>query len=230
MKGLIERYKIGNNEEIAYIIQVGDFGIGFYPKTDNDVLLHLNKFFKLRNIIMIVIRGNHDNPEFFKGNHIYSNLKLVEDYTVIDIYDEKYLFVGGAISIDRKPRLKEMQQAAIYGTKLEKYWFDEEFVLDERKLKDITGIDVVVTHSAPSYCYPDNKKNMGALVNSYAEDDENLIADLKREREDITEMFEILRKNGNNISKHYYGHFHSSNITMNGYTNHYLVNINEFVE
>ena len=159
---------------------------------------------------------------------MYSNLKLVPDYTVMDIYDKKYLFVGGAISIDRKLRLHDMQEAASYGDKIEKYWFDEVFVLDEEKLANITGIDVVISHTAPNYCYPADKLGFGKLVNGFAKNDEPLIEDLKKERDDITKMFEILRKNGNNISEHYYGHFHFSNITMNGYTNHYLLNINEF--
>ena len=177
---------------------------------------------------MVAIRGNHDDPDFFKGNHIYSNLQLVEDYTMMEIYDKKYLFVGGAISIDRKMRLHDMQNAAAYGSKKESYWFDEVFVLDEEKLKNINGIDVVVTHTAPTYCYPDNKLTFGYMVNEFAQYDDQLIPDLKVERADITKMFDILHKNGNNISEHYYGHFHASHITMNGYTNHYLLNINEF--
>src|ERR1700753_1506161 len=111
LKKLIKRYKIGKNDEVAYIIQCGDFGIGFHPTTDEENLHLLNKFLKRRNIIMIVIRGNHDDPSFFTGTHIFSNLKLVSDYSTMDIYGIKYLFVGGAISIDRKPRLDRMQEA-----------------------------------------------------------------------------------------------------------------------
>ena len=176
---------------------------------------------------MVAIRGNHDDPEFFKGNHIYSNLQLVEDYTVMEIYDKKHLFVGGAISIDRKDRLKEMQKFASYGSKKQNYWFDEIFVLDEEKLK-ITDIDVVITHTAPNYCYPQNKTSFGPMVNVFAEYDDELIPDLTLEREYMTRMFNILEKNGNNISEHYYGHFHSKQITMNRYTNHYLLHINQF--
>lgn len=227
VKREIKRLKIGKNDEVAYIIQCGDFGIGFYPKKDVETLNLLNKFLKKRNIIMIVIRGNHDDPAYFDGNFIFSNLKLVPDYTIMDIYDIKYLFVGGAISIDRKPRLDRMQEAASYGDKLSLYWFDEPFVLEEEKILQIKDIDVVVTHSAPPYCFPETK---GYLVNEFVKYDETLIQDLIKEREDIASMFELLRKNGNYVRYHFYGHFHQTSITMNNFTSHYLVDINQFIE
>lgn len=228
LRHLIERYNIGNNEEVAYIIQVGDFGIGFRNKSDLDTLIELNEYFKSRNIIMIAIRGNHDDPAFFQGNHMYSNLQLVPDYTTMEIDGKKHLFVGGAVSIDRKYRLSQDQKGAAYGSSQRSYWKDEIFVLDEEKLKDIYGVNVVVTHTAPEWCHPDNRKGFGSFVDEFAYSDNELYADLDKERADVTKMFQILEKNGNWISEHYYGHFHSSQITMNGYCNHYLLNINEF--
>lgn len=228
IKSLIDRYKIGNIEEITYLIQVGDFGIGFYPKSDLQTLEDLNNFFKERNIICIAIRGNHDDPSFFQGNHMYSNLQLVPDYTTMEIDGKKHLFVGGAISIDRKYRISQDQREASYGSSQRSYWKDEIFVLDEEKLKDIYGVNVVVTHTAPEWCHPDNRKGFGSFVDEFAYSDNELYADLDKERADVTKMFQILEKNGNWIQYHAYGHFHSSQITMNGYCNHYLLNINEF--
>lgn len=229
IKGEIKRRNIGNNEELAYIIQVGDFGIGFNPKSDLQTLELLNKFLKLRNIMMLVIHGNHDDPEFFKGQHIYSNLMLLEDYTTMEIDGMKYLFVGGAISVDRRYRRNQDQLSASYGTHRSSYWVDEEFVYDEEKINNITGVDIVITHTAPEWCYPDNRLGYGALVEEFANYDKDLYADLDRERENVTKLFRHLQKNGNNtISEHYYGHFHSSQITMNGYCNHYLLGVNEF--
>jgi len=228
LKREVDRRQIGNNDETAYIIQVGDFGIGFNPKSDEDTLLNLNNFFKERNIILIAIRGNHDDPQFFKGNHIYSNLQLVPDYTVMDIYDNKYLFVGGAVSIDRKYRLSQDQKAAGYGSSRKSYWFDELFYYDEEKLNNIFGINIVVTHTAPEWCHPDNRKGFGYFVDEFAYHDEELYSVLDRERADVTKMFKHLEQNGCWIKEHYYGHFHSSHISMNGYCNHYLLNINEF--
>jgi hypothetical protein len=39
--------------------------------------------------------------------------------------------VGGALSIDRVPRRKDMQLMASRGIAKELYWYDENFVLDE---------------------------------------------------------------------------------------------------
>lgn len=210
------------------IIQVGDFGIGFTtPENDMRILEGINKILSDKNIIMYAIRGNHDNPAFFKGNHMLSNLKLLPDYTVLDLEGHKILFVGGAVSIDRVPRLNEMQKQARYGSKKEQYWFDENFVFIEDKVKDLTDIDIVVTHTAPNWCVPDNKKGFGAFVEGYAYYDSKLLEDLRFEREEMTKMFMILNKN-NWIKHHFYGHFHRHDITINGYTTHMLLDVNEF--
>ncbi len=230
LKSQIEKFKLGNEEEITYLIQLGDFGIGFRPKSDQDTLYSLNKFLKLRNIIMYVIRGNHDCPDFFKGNHIYSNLQLLPDYTTLFINDKKYLFVGGAISIDRKLRLSDMQHAASYGSKVESYWYDEIFVLDEEKLKDISGIDIVITHTAPEYCFPDNRLGYPDIVKQFVSSDPNLYFDLIKERQDMSKMFEILSKNGNKIKDVFHGHFHCKNTNTIGETTYHLLDINEFKE
>ena len=230
IKNKIQRLNIGNNEDVTYIVQVGDFGIGFHTKSDLHQLQNLNNFFASRNIIMIAIRGNHDDPLFFQGNHIYSNLHLVPDYTVMELHGIKHLFVGGAVSIDRTWRLKKDQEEASYGSHQRSYWLDEIFVLDEEKLKDITDIEVVITHTAPELCYPDNRGGYGKFVEEWIPYDSDLTKDLDAERVAMTKMFDILKQNGNYVKNHLYGHFHDNKITMNYYTNHYLLNIDEFFE
>jgi len=230
IKSLIDRYKLGDNEEVTYIIQVGDFGIGFNNKYDLQTLEDLNKFCATKNLILIACRGNHDSPYYFLGNHIYSNLKLVPDYTTMEIDGKKHLFVGGAVSIDRRYRINRDILNSHNGSSQKSWWENEVFVLDREKLKDITGVDVVVSHTAPEWCYPDNRKGFGEFVDDFAYSDKELYADLKKERDDMTEMFNILQSNGNWIKYHVYGHYHASEITMNGYCNHYLLNINEFRE
>lgn len=230
IKKKIKRLNIGNNKDITYIVQVGDFGIGFNPKSDLQQLQNLNIFFASRNIIMIVIRGNHDDMSFFKGNHIYSNLQLVPDYTVMELHGIKHLFVGGAISIDRKELIRKDQIKAAYGSSRRTYWTEEIFTLDEEKLKNITGIEVVITHTTPEWCYPDNRNGFGEWVKQFSSIDNELYTDLDKERSDVSKMFNILKQNGNWIKYAIYGHFHSSNITINGYTTHYLLNIDEFFE
>jgi hypothetical protein len=42
-------------------------------------------------------------------------------------------------------------------------------------LKDIYGINVVITHSAPEWCYPDNRNGFGDLVDEFAYHDKQLL-------------------------------------------------------
>lgn len=121
-----------------------------------------------------------------------------------------------------------MQLAASVGIKQNLYWFDEAFVLDENKLKDIKNVNMVVTHTAPEWCFPDNRSGFNDFVLGFSDRDDRLLDDLKHERAIVTKMFKILKENGNNIIKHYYGHFHRSEITLNGYTEHILLGVGEF--
>lgn len=197
----ISRFKIC--DEI--LIQVGDFGIGFGD--DLEKLTILNNYLKEFNNHLYVIRGNHDDPLYFKGNYNYSNLHLLADYSILNFNGLNFLFVGGAISIDRIPNQKDGY-----------YWKDEEFVLQEI----FQHVDVLVTHTAPSFCYPHTINN---LVLQYSQNDKNLLKDLEKERALVTYLFNSL-----SVKYHFYGHFHSRYEETIGKTRHILLNIMEFKE
>jgi predicted phosphodiesterase len=208
------------------IIQVGDFGIGYEPTRDEDYLQDLNSFLKESNVTLYVIRGNHDDPAFFKGDYLMSNLKLLPDYSQLKIGNHNILFVGGAISVDRKFNLQKMQISASFGHHQPLYWYDEKFVLDKQILETITGVDMLITHTSPKWCYPDNSNGFGHFVEQFAADDSELLSDLREERELMTEMFTILMKK-NAIKKHFYGHFHNRSVQTFQGIEHHLLNINE---
>lgn len=221
----VKQHKLEN----CTIYQVGDFGIGFTSEfNDMNTLRLLDQFLKERNIQMYAIRGNHDNPKFFDGhlkNH-FENLHLLVDYDVIEIDGKKILGVGGAVSIDRKPRIKDQLEYDRMGKKVELYWHDEVFVLDEEKLKTIEGIDIVVTHTAPDFCYPINKHGFNWLVDGFIQNDEKLKEDLLVERILVTKMSEILKEK-NKVNHWIYGHFHNSFIENFGDTHYRLLDVNE---
>lgn len=222
--------------EGATILHVGDFGVGFKETDSKEVhfLQELNGFLKKRNSIMYAIRGNHDNPKYFNGDYSYSNLKLVPDYTVIEIEGQNFLMVGGAISIDRRRRLNEMQMFSAVGRYLESYWYDEHFKLNENKLKDFKDIDCVITHSVPGEAKPINDydnhyMSHGHLVESFAKHDSKLKDDLNKERKDLSKMLKILKEN-NTIKSWYYGHFHSSHKETIDGINFVMVGVSELIE
>lgn len=218
------------------ILHVGDFGIGFKDTESKEfaLLKDLNDFLKERTSTMYVIRGNHDNPNYFNGEYTYSNLKLIPDYSVLNIEGHKILFVGGAVSIDRRSRLNQMQQYAAIGRDIEAYWFDEKFNLNEELLSDLTDIDIVVTHSAPGEASPVNDYNNqymshGYLVESYAKNDKELKNDLNTERQGLSKMLSILKEKSN-IKSWYYGHFHSNHRENIDGIEFILVDCSELIE
>ena len=174
----------------ALIIHVGDGHEGF-PECGVPELEFLNKKFAVRNIEYLSIRGNHCNPCFFEGQNIYSHLKLLPDYSRRTINDEEWLFVGGAVSVNRIDKIGSGE-----------WWSHEEFRLDTSKAGPA---DVLVTHSGPSWIGPGCSS---PLIKAFvrAEDDfgnSSLIADLKEERRRHDELFRIVKP-----KSWYLGHFH----------------------
>ena len=196
----------------AYLISVGDLGIGFEPSKEHRDKLYngLNSFFKEKKINFYGIRGNHDNPKFFKGDDRIqlSNFELIEDYSVFQYGHKKIQFIGGAISIDRTSRHEGIS-----------YWEDEGVVFDKDKLQKV---DMLVTHTAPSWCSP---QAFNEMVYGWAREDAFLIEDLTDERTVMDEIFKICKP-----SYHFYGHFHHSWMELVNCCKHKLLDIDELYE
>jgi DNA repair exonuclease SbcCD nuclease subunit len=194
------------------IISVGDLGIGFKYKKEHEHKQseNLNKLFKERNINFYGIRGNHDNPHFFKGTDrlVFDNFELLEDYTISEYKDKTIQFIGGAISIDRTGRN--------IGTS---YWEDEGVLFNKESCKKV---DILVTHTAPSFCSP---QSFNEMVYGWAREDAYLIEDLTNERAVMDEIFKLC-----NPKYHFYGHFHFSFTEIIKNCTHKLLAINELFE
>ena len=67
-------------------------------------------------------------------------------------------------------------------------------------------IDTVITHTAPSFCELIAKDG----ISEWAEWDDNLFADIDKERKTIDQIFNHLKSDGHPVSHWYYGHFHRS--------------------
>lgn len=176
----------------CYLICVGDLGIGFKYGSEGELagMIQLNKEFEKRNLEFLSIRGNHDDPWYWgigkNGWTVnYSHFKLLHDYTTLDINGEKWLFVGGGISIDRSVRRPGYS-----------YWENEVFVLDESK---IVECDVLVTHSGPNWIGPYDKTG----IENWCKRDAPLWDDCKKERADHNRLYELAKP-----KYAYLGHFH----------------------
>ena len=170
-------------------------------------------------------------PHLIQSLH-QTNIELVPDYTVVTVNGDDILMVGGAVSIDRAGRKKDMLRYAAQGNDRELYWFDEEFVLDEEKLKEVAGVRYVVTHTCPHFAEPVNNIGIpthGWFVEGFCAEDPKLKEDLNKERDDMTKMYEILKEK-NLIEKWFYGHFHKAYAAYYEDTDFVLLDINEFKE
>lgn len=193
--------RLGVRDEI--IVQVGDFGVGFGGATgrarERAALDTLDRFLARTGNTLLTIRGNHDDPAYFRqcvwG---YERIRPVPDYTVETLDGRAILFVGGAISIDRRQRRAGRD-----------YWPDEGFHLNEGALEraDLNNLWGVVTHSAPAAAPPATPALSSPLVRTYAWGEPRLLDDLEAERRDLTRLYEAVVRRSR--PAHWiYGHFH----------------------
>lgn len=208
------RYKMRD----TLVIVAGDCGFGFrYPTHDIDLYYSrsMDRIFDANNYIAFV-RGNHDNPWFFDGEHVnYERFRAVPDYSLLTACGHHILCVGGAVSIDRYQR-----------TAGKDWWEDEKPVFMPDRLSAIRGegyrIDTVVTHTAPSFC------EFTVPAGVVCSDD--LLADMQAERTTMDAIMATLAA-GNMPPRHwFYGHFHHSwNAEING-TDYTMLGIMEMKE
>ena len=191
----------------AHIISVGDIGMGFNPRKEQNTCKMLNDTFSKRNITFYGIRGNHDDPEYFNGDKRVnlSNFKLLTDYVLMKHNSKLIQFIGGAVSIDRTARRPGIS-----------FWENEGLNYHKHECQQV---HILVTHTAPSWCFPQQFNDM---VYGWAKEDAYLLEDLTNERAVMDEILKICQP-----TLHLYGHFHSSwTETINNCT-HRLLNIDE---
>lgn len=185
--------------ENGIIIHVGDFGVGFrHEDKEFKTLKMLDDLLGKKKLQLLVIRGNHDDPKIFDTYHKFNmelrNVHLLPDYTHLTINGKKFLFVGGATSIDRQ--FRKIGQD---------YWIDEPFVLAP-DYAELDKCDVLITHTSPIECFP-----LGGLEHlaGFFQGDPLLRHELVKEREDVSTLF-------NHVEPEVlvYGHFHTSNLEI----------------
>lgn len=227
------QYFVNNyNVRDAALFLCGDCGFGFekheyYRQAFNKLSRVLSK----RNCHVIFIRGNHDDPAYFDGKAVnYKWIKAVPDYTVVRVNNDEgvtlhaVLCVGGAISIDRKYRNKVLMKNAMTYMKYhdctldeaivrckQVYWENERCVYDEIALDGIheanIQVDVVATHTCPSFCQPHDKIG----IKEWLLVDEELESDVTEERTVMDKVLEKLKNDGHPVRYWFYGHYHFHN-------------------
>ncbi|MBO6255108.1 MAG: metallophosphoesterase [Bacteroidaceae bacterium] len=198
------------------IIVAGDCGFGFqWSGYYKDIYMKLSSRLFKSNNWLVFVRGNHDNPAYFDGLQVnYKRWKAVPDYSILKACGHTILCVGGAISVDRNWRKREMYGMTVVieeDRRLEVayYWPDEKPFYDEEKLDAIDkacAIDVVVTHTAPSFCEKQSRQD----IQNWLVKDEDLLQDIKAEGKVMDNIQAYLFAHSHPVDQWYYGHFHQS--------------------
>ena len=185
--GITRRYGIKN----AHVIVAGDIGMGFYKHNYYvDMFTSMNKRLSALNVHVYFVRGNHDNPDYFNNTpedmRQFSHIHLVRDYTVLQIEGHNILCVGGAASVDKKFRTKDVD------------WWEFENVLPYHEL-NCKDIDIVVTHCAPIFCPPKFERIswMDDELHDKAKEDRIILAKL---------YFDLIKHS--DVKYWFYGHYH----------------------
>lgn len=205
------RYKVRD----ALIVVAGDCGFGFERPGYYDYVYERNrKYLSGSNCWLVMVRGNHDNPAYFREPYRlrHERFMTVPDYSVLTACGHVILCVGGAVSVDRSWRINSpyyhpfcLEDPLARNV----YWEDEMPVFDRGKLEEIGAsyeIDTVITHSAPLVC--DRIVKLGLY--SFSVEDEKLLADVEEERETLERLRSYLLKYGHPLRYWFYGHFHQS--------------------
>lgn len=202
----------------ANFIQVGDFGLGFdSPIKESKKLHELDIMLQNNDCRMWVIRGNHDNPMFWDPSFSYetTNITFVPDNTLLEIGEKKCFFAGGAISIDRKNRMKGVS-----------YWPKEAYVWN-RPNETPTNIDVVFTHDVYHPCSPFSVDS--PFTERRMNLDGELRSDLVESQEQMKQLYDFVSSINPEFSW-YHGHYHESRFTANGGQKTYCLSELEFKE
>ncbi|MFR9543683.1 MAG: metallophosphoesterase [Rikenellaceae bacterium] len=214
---------------VGSLIVAGDCGFGFekeehYKNLYNKISRTLTKL----NIFILMIRGNHDDPTYFDNRRInYKRFKCISDYSIVAFNEKNILCVGGGISIDRTMRKMDMDYyKVVKGRDIMSYWEDENVVYNPEAISQLPQINAAVTHSAPSICFPADKKGIEDCFRA----DSELEADLDEERSRLDKILHELRHENHPLTDWYYGHFHASKVETIDNVNYHLLDIMEFKE
>lgn len=124
----------------------------------NDLKYYYDKFNMLNDVLadnnthILFVRGN-DDPKYFTDELLnLSNMKTIQDYSVIKLNKFNCLCIGGQVSLDR---LWKSEQEKRIGKKM--FWKNECMTFNEDAINVILSkykISCIVTPSSPSFAYP----------------------------------------------------------------------------
>lgn len=162
------------------MIQLGDFGFDFSSRFLSDLKFVTDKY----KIPLMALRGNHDDPSWFKQYYRMNYVSLIPDGTFMTIGKKRVAFLGGAVSIDRD--LREENISWWPRERVNPHIVNSWLYVDEKA-------DVLISHDAP--LLPD--KLPGIILPS------DIRRDCEEDRHFVRMAAEILEPD-----VIYHGHYH----------------------
>jgi len=139
--------RLAAQDDVDYIVQVGDFGFGFYHSGEKDAFLaDVSKYAVEYDVPWYWIDGNHDNHRRIwqeVNEETYPATFYMNRGTVHNLGGVKLGALGGAVSIDKSRRKVDVDwwdtEGITYGQMNRAF----ENFLEERP-------EIIVTHDAPT--------------------------------------------------------------------------------
>ncbi|MBK1790163.1 metallophosphoesterase [Persicirhabdus sediminis] len=177
--------------------------LGDYPAQFMSQFGDLNNLLIQYRLHAYLLRGNHDNPVFWRAerehvNQRYSNLTLLAEVDSLQWRDVNILCVSGAISVDRTSKRTDVGFC----------WPNTEAVPADaveqthKLVGELGTFNIMLSHSSTIEGVPESCED-SSFVKRFLPDDPNLMADLKSENQRLSETFIT---SGANCS--IYGHYH----------------------
>ena len=201
-------------------IVCGDTNIGFKNSIFyRDKFDFFNSSLSSFGVVVLFIRGNHDNPSYFNGeNFNFSNIKTIEDYSIVKVFgNNNILCIGGGWSCDKswrkeqEERINKFRSDTSFKKKL--FWDDERPIYDEEKLNEIfkekINISFVCSHDCPSFVGKEcHKTEIDTMIDQWSKNDDSLLEYVAESQESLDKVYDFLLSHKNNIVKWYYSHYH----------------------
>lgn len=182
--------------EHADLLILGDFGIGFNkPEYMNQEYNRSKGKLEKHDITINVLRGNHDDPSYFKEPKKldYPRLHFLEDGKVYDLCSRSVFIIGGANSTD----IEYTDSFGNHKHRIEgKDWWPGEDI-ERINIENLPSkVDVIASHAAPISFEPVVKKFEETSIEQY----EKILEERKYLQTVLKEVV---------ADYWYYGHYHN---------------------
>lgn len=166
-KELLFKIRSKNISDTIFII-AGDCGFGFNKPGYYDILYKkLETHLENLNDMILCVRGNHDDPSYFKDSKInFPRLKTLEDNIVHEILGYRIFCIGGAISVDKEIRLKENAKYEKYKSS-QRVWWEGETITRIPESDLPYKLDIIISHEAPTQIGPIHTRPENLSVEEY---------------------------------------------------------------